>query len=175
MLGAEYLVYTHSLYMRCTNKLLYHARRVCNVWKLSTQAINPNVTIPCTSFHIITSCVYIFIFYFVQAHPEVEKVTKPNGELWCYHASERVVRKKGWAEETTGSGSARSVKDDDFESMCEQLKGSGWEFTLNESEKKQLTRGTMPDKLTIKLNGAHTARVCFVIDSATIMHIHTPK
>ena len=60
---------------------------------------------------------------------------------------ERYVHKKGWAEGSTGSGQKRAVTDDDFEHMCRELKGSGFEYTVTKEDEKLMAKtGGKPTK-----------------------------
>ena len=112
-------------------------------------------------------------FDIVQSIHEVKKITKDNGEIWCYHASEKVVHRKGWSEETRGSGSSRAVAENEFDSMCDQLKSSGWEFTLSSKEEKAFENGNIPEKLSRKLNLANNVRDSFAIDRVTAIFVHS--
>ena len=126
-----------------------------------------------TTSWVVDMCVHVFMIDIAQSAHEVTKITKPNGEIWCYHAAERAVHRKGFSEETKGSGASRACSDQDFESMCDQLKSCGWEFSLNDKEEKQLDKGKLPAKLTNKLKLADNVRDSFVIDRVIVILVHS--
>ena len=103
---------------------------------------------------------------------QVKLVVKEDGSKWCYHAVERVIHRKGWKENTAGSGSKRAVTDGQFEDMCSQLKDCGWECTLSEKEKKSMVKDSvLPKKLAEKTKLCQTVRASFTIDIATDMKV----
>ena len=83
----------------------------------------------------------------------MKKITKPDGTVWCYKANEKVVHKKGWTEGSQAKGTKRLVDEKEFESMCDQLSGSGWECTLSDPEQKNMIKtGKVPTKIEDKMN-----------------------
>ena len=83
------------------------------------------------------------------------------------------MHRKGWTEETKGQGAGRAVEDADFETMCDQLKGSGWEFSLSDKEEKQLDKGKFPAKLANKMKLEDNVRDSFAIDRVIVILVHS--
>ena len=92
---------------------------------------------------------------------ECKVVIKDDGQKWVYKCLDRHVHKKGWKDSTTGSGTARMVEDQDFESMSSIMKKSGWEQSLGgittKEERMLEDKGNIPEKQTQKLKNATNA------------------
>lgn len=80
-------------------------------------------------------CVHISMCNPLYNCTQVKLVQKEDGTKWCDRVHEKVVHHKGWQEGSSGKGQKRLVDDNEFESMCDQLTGSGWECSLSDVEK----------------------------------------